>query len=229
MDRPESGNANPAKKYINFKGNNGEFVYYDKEKEEDVVIPLPVRFAVLEEFHTVGGWDDSDGEDGSRIYANEILFAAKEELTVRNGSGQILAKGLYKDIKAEVKEKGGVYYKHIYAILDGEIVRIQIKGTAIKQWGDFTKKAFKRLKDEWVTVKKVGSGKKGSIKYKFPEFEFDKSFSDEEFEAFKEPVEEMMAFLNKDGQASPEAAAIDEAVANGDIDPDEVDLDDLGF
>lgn len=174
----EQTNSNPAKKYIGWKSNEKAFSYYDKESKENVLIPLPFKFLVLEELHAVSGWNDATS---SGIYSNEVKFISKEEMTVKPFKGNEIAKGLYKDIKDKVVSAGGNYIKSIYVMLeDFTIANIHLKGSSVKQWGDFTQKGKTRLTDEWVTVESVIEGKKGAVKYTTPDFKYLQSLTAEE-------------------------------------------------
>lgn len=170
--------SNPATKFIDWKSNDKQFSYYDKEKKENVPIPLPFKFLALDELHCVKGWSDSCQ---SAIYSNEVKYISKEALTVKPFKGNEIAKGLYTDIKEKVKAAGAHYVKSIYIMLeDGSLCNLQLKGASCQSWGDFTNKNRSRLSEEWVTVSKFAEGKKGSVKYYTPEFTFDKSLSDAE-------------------------------------------------
>ena len=170
--------SNPATKFIDWKSNEKEFSFYDKENKVNVPIPLPFRFLALDELHTVKGWSDSCQ---SAIYSNEVKFISKEPLTVKPFKGNEIAKGLYSDIKEKVKAAGAHYVKSIYIMLeDGSLANLQLKGASCQSWGDFTQKGRSRLPEEWVTVEKAIEGKKGAVKYYTPEFKFDKSLSENE-------------------------------------------------
>ena len=163
--------SNPATKFIDWKSRDKDFEYYDKEKQEKVKIPLPFKFLVLEELHTVKGWNDAT-ESG--IFSNEVKYISKEEMTVKPFKGNVIAKGLYKDIKVDVKAAGGHYTKSIYIVTtDGLLCNLQLKGSVVQAWGEFTQKTRTRLTDEWVTVKTAKQEKKGSVTYSVPEFLFD--------------------------------------------------------
>ena len=74
---------NPCKKFIDFKSDNKQFVYWDKElgeNGEQVIIPTPIYFIVLDELTTVTGYY-KEGDCG--IYSNEIHFLKDEVLKVR--------------------------------------------------------------------------------------------------------------------------------------------------
>jgi hypothetical protein len=170
--------SNPAKRFLEWKSNDKCFSYYDKEKKENVSVPLPFKFLVLDQLHTVSGWNDATS---SGIYSNEVKFISKQQMTVKPFKGNEIAKGLYADIKEKVKNAGGHYVKSIYIMLeDGTLANIQLKGSAVQQWGEFTNKSLSRLPEEWVVVDKAVDGKKGAVKYTTPGFTFGGSLSDKE-------------------------------------------------
>ena len=51
--------TNPAQKFIDWKSNHKCFSFYDRETSANVLIPLPFKFLVLDELHTVKGWNDA--------------------------------------------------------------------------------------------------------------------------------------------------------------------------
>ncbi len=170
--------TNPATKFIDWKSNDKCFSYYDKEKQENVLIPLPFKFLVLDELHAVKGWNDATT---SGIYSNEVKFISKEILTVKPFKGNEIAKGIYKDIKERVQASGGHYVKSIYIMLeDFTMANIQLKGSAVQSWGEFTQKTRNRLPEEWITVNSAKEGKKGAVKFYVPEFSFLQSLSEDE-------------------------------------------------
>ena len=170
--------SNPAKRFLEWKSNDKCFSYYDKEKKENVLVELPFKFLVLDQLHTVSGWNDATS---SGIFSNEVKFISKQVMTVKPFKGNEIAKGLYADIKEKVKNAGGHYVKSIYIMLeDGTLANIQLKGSAVQQWGEFTNKSLSRLPEEWVVVDKAIDGKKGAVKYTTPGFTFGGSLSDKE-------------------------------------------------
>ena len=106
---------------------------------------------------------------------------------------------------------------------DGSLANIQLKGSAVQKWGEFTQKTRNRLPDEWVQVATALEGKKGAVKFHTPEFTFLQSLSESEMdladEAFNILESYLKAYLIK-------ADAIVE-----DIDPieNDTDGDDLEF
>lgn len=170
--------SNPATKFLDWKSNDKCFEYYDKEEQKKVQVSLPFKFLVLDELHTIKGWNDASS---SNIFSNEVKYISKEPMTVKPFKGNEIAKGLYKDIKDKVVAAGGHYTKSIYIMLEsGELANLQLKGSAVQKWGDFTQKTRNRLADEWILVSKAIEGKKGAVKFFTPDFGFEKSLSTNE-------------------------------------------------
>ena len=170
--------SNPSTKFLDWKSNDKCFEYYDKEKQEKVSVPLPFKFLVLDELHTIKGWNDASS---SGIFSNEVKFISKEVMTVKPFKGNEIAKGLYKDIKEKIVSAGGHYVKSIYIMLeDGSLANLQLKGSAVQKWGEFTQKTRNRLPDEWVQVTKAIEGKKGAVKFFTPDFSFERSITEDE-------------------------------------------------
>lgn len=170
--------SNPSKKFLEWKSNEKCFSFFNKETKENVKVELPFKFLVLDQLHTVSGWNDATS---SGIFSNEVKFISKQVMTVKPFKGNEIAKGLYADIKEKVKNAGGHYVKSIYIMLeDGTLANIQLKGSAVQQWGEFTNKSLSRLPEEWVVVDKAVDGKKGAVKYTTPGFTFGGSLSDKE-------------------------------------------------
>lgn len=199
--------TNPATKFIEWKSNDKCFNYYDKEAQKNVEIPLPFKFLVLDELHTIKGWNDASS---SNIYSNEVKFISKEVMTVKPFKGNEIAKGYYKDIKDKVVAAGGHYTKSIYVMLeDGSLANISLKGSGVQKWGDFTQKTRNRLADEWVTVTKADDGKKGAVKFSTPSFSFANSISDEEANMADEAFNILESYL-KTYLAKAEPAIVEE-------------------
>lgn len=185
--------SNPATKFIDWKSNDKQFSYYDKENKVQVPIPLPFKFLALDEMHTIKGWSDSCQ---SAIFSNEVKYISKEIMTVKPFKGNEIAKGLYSDIKEKIKAAGAHYVKSIYIMLeDGSLANLQLKGASCQAWGDFTKKNRTRLPDEWVSIKKSEEGKKGAVKFYTPIFEFDKSLSENEMDQADEAFRILETYL----------------------------------
>ena len=209
--------SNPATKFLSWKSNDKCFSYYDKEKTTNVKVELPFKFLVLDELHTISGWNDASS---SGIYSNEVKFISKEPMTVKPFKGNEIAKGIYKDIKDKIVAAGGHYVKSIYIMLeDGSLANIQLKGAAVQKWGEFTAKTRSRLTDEWIIVKDTLEGKKGAVKFYTPNFTFESSLSEADAtqadECFNTLESYLKAYLVK---AEPESITV--------VDPEIVDPDD---
>jgi hypothetical protein len=213
--------SNPATKFLSWKSNDKCFSYYDKEKTTNVKVELPFKFLVLDELHTISGWNDASS---SGIYSNEVKFISKEPMTVKPFKGNEIAKGIYKDIKDKIVAAGGHYVKSIYIMLeDGSLANIQLKGAAVQKWGEFTAKTRSRLTDEWIIVKDTLEGKKGAVKFYTPNFTFESSLSEADAnqadECFNVLESYLKAYLVK---AEPESITV--------VDPEFVEPeDDLDF
>jgi len=174
----QTSSPNPATKFLEWKSEDQCFAFYNKAEQKNVLVPLPLKFLTLMEMHTVKGWNDASQ---SAIYSNEVKFIGQEELEVKSFKGGPIAKGLYKDVKHNIAAAGGHYTKSIYAMLeDGTIVNFQLKGSAVKEWGDFTQKSRSRLTDEWVEVFEANQLQKGKVKYSVPVFKYNTSLNDKE-------------------------------------------------
>ena len=208
LKREVTKNSNPTSKFMEWKSNNKSFSYYDKENKQNVEVKLPLTFLVLEEFHTIKGFSDSDQ---TGIYSNEILQISAEEFEVKTFKGRVIAKGVYSDIKGAVNAAGGNYHKSIYAVTkEGDLINISFKGAAVSKWSQFTEKgAWKRLKDEWVTIEDAEDHKKGMVAYSTPNFKFNTSLTDYEFKIVEARANELEFYM--DGYlAKDEATKVEE-------------------
>ena len=159
---------NPASKFLDWKSNDKQFSYYDKEQSKTIDVKLPFSFVFLDELHTVKGWNDASQ---SGVYANEVKFISKEPMTIKTFKGGEIAKGLYNEIKDKAKNAGGHYVKSIYIMLtDGSLANLQLKGSAVQGWGEFVNANKKQLTSSWIVVDKAIEGKKGAVKYTTPSF-----------------------------------------------------------
>lgn len=212
--------SNPATKFFEWKSNDKCFSYYDKNEQKNVLMPLPFKFLVLDELHTVKGWNDPTS---SGIFSNEVKFISKEVMTVKPFKGNEIAKGLYKDIKEKIQAAGGHYVKSIYIMLeDGSLANIQLKGSSVQKWGEFTQKTRSRLPDEWIVVEGVIDGKKGAVKYTTPDFRFLQSLSDSEADLADEAFNTLEAYLKTYLSKAEPIVELDEPLGN---DPEGDDLD----
>ena len=227
----ETPATNPAEKFFQWRSNDKCFSFYNKDTKENENVPLPFKFLILDELHTVKGWSDANN---GNIIANEVKFISKETINVRcyhkNNKGESvrtnIVSGLYKDIKPEVVAAGGKYHKSIYIMLeDGTIANIQLKGAGVQAWGDFANKNKGRLPEEWIVVKSATEGKKGSVKYTTPSFAFERTLSDTESEQADFAFNTLESYL-KTYLAKAEPADVNDIEVN---DAEVLEEDDLEF
>lgn len=210
--------SNPTKIYLEWKSDDKCFAYYDKDKKENVKMELPLKFLTLMEFHTIKGWND---KNQSGVYSNEVKSIGQDELNVRLFKGNQSVKGLYKEIKDTIIAMGGHYTKSIYVMLeDGTIANINIKGSGVQSWGDFTQKTRSRLTDEWIEVANAIELKKGKVNYSIPEFKFAKSLSDSESKLADSKYNELKNYI--DGYLAKQIEVVDEEIIS-----EENDISDL--
>jgi hypothetical protein len=160
---------NPCKKWISFKGDKGNFVYWDKEKEENIEIKLPIFFIVLDELATITGFSK---KHDCGIYSNEVHRTADELLRVKTFSGGEEITGLYSDIKDSIVAMGGKYTKSVYALLinpnkSTELVNFKFKGASFSGW---LEKKF-NVDRSAVGIMSLKEDINGSIKYQIPVFQ----------------------------------------------------------
>lgn len=161
---------NPATRFIEWKGGDGKFQYYDKDTKANIDIPLPFRFIVLDQLTTIKGYCDAD-ESG--YWSNEIRDLATETLVVRTKKGKH-APMLYEQVKEKLGSAGADYCKSVYIgyyDVNKKLVigNISIKGCAIGPWIDFCKS--NKVMEIGVQVKVSLEGKKGKTVFKSPVFE----------------------------------------------------------
>lgn len=193
MSRSNPIAKNPATRFFQWGGGAGEISYYDKEKEESIVVPFPFTFLVLDELNGITGFSE---KDRSGIWSNDVRDMRKEVLIARSKGG-ILAQGLYAQIKDSVKAAGGKYTKQVYIAYkdeSGELVigHLKVAGAALTAWIELTKKldVYKAA----VVITGAKKAKKGATTYYIPEFEGQNVGKDTE-QAANSLDRELQAFL----------------------------------
>lgn len=211
----------PASMYLEWSSDDKCFKTYNRATKENDLVELPLKFLVLKEMHTVKGWHD---KSQSVIYSNEVKNIGSEVIEVKAFKGGLLAKGIYKEIKEIISNVGGRYIKSIYGMLeDGTVINFQLKGAAVKEWGETFNKCKSRLADEWVICAEAEDMKKGKVSYSVPKFKLDASLSDKAAKLADEVYEELDAKLT----AKPtrvDAVAMDEGDEFEALSDDEVDF-----
>lgn len=140
-----TGGSNPIRKYVNFSGGEGVFKYWDKDKKENIVLES-IDVTVLDVRNSITGYCEAES---CGVTSNLIGNTSKEELIVsliQDGKLKQIAKGLYKDIKAQVtsKEVGGKFTNNIICLADvgegEEVINVQLNGAGLTSWIEFTGK-----------------------------------------------------------------------------------------
>lgn len=172
---PTEHASHPCTRWFEWDGAKGGVRYYDKEKRENVPVGKKFPFLVLDRLACIKGWhDDSD----SGIYSNEVRDTRAEPMVVKAfGAKQILAEGLYSQIKDRVGSIGGNFTCNLYIGYRKdkdsslEIGSLIFKGAALSAWMDFEKKHRNEIYKDAVNITGSVSGKKGKVEFETPTFE----------------------------------------------------------
>lgn len=222
QDRP----TNPSKFFLKVK--SGAVSYYDKEAADNIEVPVPFEFAVLDQLGTVKGWSDADG---SGFWANEVKSSGNEALTVRTSKG-VKATGLWKDIKNELALAGAKFNASVYVAHksgDGLVIsNISFSGASLKAWIEFIQanKGVMKGKNK-VVLTGFKDAKKGAVKYRVPLFEA-VAISDDEVEICNDLDAELQQYLGEYLNFKPKEEPVADPVVE-DIDDEVISLDDIPF
>jgi len=226
QDRP----TNPAKLYLKVK--SGAIVYYDKESQENVKLPMPLEFIVLDQLATIKGWSDAD-ESG--YWSNEVRSVGRDILTVRTSKG-MKEQGIWKDIKGSANVAGAKYNSSVYIATKGrdglEINNLSLTGAALNAWIEFTQKH--KITTNKVVLTDWSDAKKGSVSYKVPVFEAVPMGDAEREEAvaldrqLQEYLNEYFNYTPDEGHDAPTKGFQKDTVIE-DIDDEPINLDDIPF
>lgn len=206
---PNEELKNPASRFYEFKGGEGVFAYYDKELKQNVKVPLPFTFLVLDEKVTVKGFSDANQ---SGFWSNEVK-SVKDQITVRSKRGVEMV-GNWEQIKAKMASDGVEYCQSVYIgiKMDGKklgLANIQMKGAALNEWIEF-KKVIDIMKCA-VTVKTANPAKKGATKYFTPVFEAVKITPETDAQAIeldKTLQEYLKAYFERNASAPTETPVV---------------------
>ena len=184
----QTSTVSPAKHFLRVK--SGSVNFYDKEAGENINVPLPLSFVVLDQLATVKGWSDSDQ---SGYWSNEVKSAGQDALTVRTKNG-VKATGIWKEIKGDSSVSGAKFNTSVYIAASGrdglEIQNIAFSGASLNAWIEFVNanKGVTRGKQK-VVITGFLDAKKGAVKYQVPVFAAEEIKETELEEATKLDVE----------------------------------------
>lgn len=226
QDRP----TNPALRFLKVK--SGAVSYWDKESQENVNVPTPLEFIVLDQLATIKGWSD---QDESGYWSNEVRSVGRDVLTVRTSKG-MKEQGIWREIKGSVGIAGSKYHSSIYVATKGrdglEINNLSLTGAALNAWIEFTQK--NRINTNKVVLSGWSDAKKGSVSYKVPVFEA-VPMGDAEKEEAIELDKQLQAYLNEYFSYTPDEGhdaptrGVQKDVVIEDIDDEPINLDDIPF
>jgi hypothetical protein len=185
--------VNPAVHFIEWKGGEGNLRYYDKTKEENVTIPIPFKFLVLDCLSTIKGYSKSD-ESG--FWSNEIRNIKEDKLIVRTKKGKC-AEGFYSSVSAAPECKGYKYTQSVYIAMreNGKLilVNLQFYGCAVSAWIEFRKKNKNIYKGAIEIAERI-EGKNGNTVFFSPVFKMIETLPETDLQA-REIDKELQTYL----------------------------------
>lgn len=207
---PNEEIKSPCTRFYEWSGSLGNFKFYDKELKQNVDVPLPFTFLVLDTCATVKGFNDATQ---SGYWSNEVKDIRKDLITVRSKKGTEMS-GTWEQIKAKMASEGVEYVQSVYIAIkmngkDLALANIQMKGSALSSWIEFVK--ANKIMECAVTVKSATPAKKGATKYFEPKFEAIKIKEETNLEAVKldEVLQEYLkAYFARNTTAQSETPAI---------------------
>lgn len=175
-------NPNPAMRWFKWAALNGDITYYDKEREQNVSIKMPMSFLVLDTLDVVNGVTrkNQNGQQFS-IRSNEVRSSGSESFNIYVNKEKVLS-GMYRDISQQIKERGGHFNKSIYIAFYDEdnILRIgnlRLKGSALSAWFSYT---AEHNVYEGATIMNRGEQlDNGVVSYYLPAFSYSNNVSEE--------------------------------------------------
>lgn len=167
-DRGETSEVKIINKHLKFNGETGKFSYYDKDKKENINVPLyqdPLGFILLSTGYNISWFDKANK---CKVYSNEIKYLKDEKLIVRSMKGWIIVEWLYSEIKDTLATKD--YKLHLcITFLDGtEVNRIAFKAAAFYKVSEALKKI--NIVKNKVMCTWMEEWKQGKITYQMPIF-----------------------------------------------------------
>ena len=208
---PSEHLSNPATRWFEWNGEKGLVRYYDKDAKENVDVPLPFAFLLLDELASVRGWHDASS---SGIYSNEVRDTTQEVMVVKSFKGGTLSEGKYRDIKDRVNAAGGDYNANCYLAfnyIDNYVIGcIRFKGAALGAWMDFRKQHRNEIYKKAIRIKGYAEGKKGKVVFRVPEFVLNSVTPEAEASAVRldrELQEFLNAYLNRNKRDQAESVA----------------------
>lgn len=128
--------------------------YWDKTKEEEIMVEMPFSFIWLESATSFSGYSQNKS---AGVYSNEVLNLKTDTMTVKCGD-ETIATGLYHSIKDKVKAEGGKFCIPVYAYLPDteETVRLLMVGSSGSAWMNF----HKQKQSQSMMISCIGANEK---------------------------------------------------------------------
>lgn len=180
---------NPAQRFFSWKGGDGELVYFDKErgeKGENVIVPFPFRFLVLDVLTGATGGKEVNGQYYG-YWSNAVRNTKHQQLVVKAKDG-VVARGFYEDIKGRdgIKFQQLVYIAFYDDDKNLQIGCLKLHGAAVSAWFEY-RKAHRNIYDGAITITgRSDEKKKGKTVYYEPVFAPFTNVSDETDASAKE-------------------------------------------
>jgi len=234
FSKPNTRKLNPAELFIEYKGGDGVFQYWDKKapgKQKgtlgaNIVIPLEeMKFVVLDkDLMSVTGYSE---KYNAGIYSNEVR-SINDHLTVKvhDKAKTTLAAGPYTKIKEAVKGIGGRFTRCIYIMWKERLCHLKLSGIAFSAWAeDVESHGDMKLTQYWVSVTGTEKGKKGKTEFYKPKFEFKVKIGDKSrakaTELDKEVQDYLETYLEKGSPNDEHTTDIDQRNDTDAINTDE--------
>lgn len=192
--RDEFKPSNPTKKYYDWSQEENSFTHYDSESKTRIPVPSPFRFVVLRQRAAIMGFTEDKKE---RIFSNAINEREGNRVFDVRTKDAGIAKGLWKEIKDQVRDAGGSYCKIIHAMDEkGEVVCIRIKGNSLFSWGESVGRNEERQIDEWICTDSFKEKEFNKEMHSYPEFRFNGSLSAEQVDLVDSVYARLESYFN---------------------------------
>jgi len=210
--------TNPAQRFFRFDSTNGKFQYYDKAKKENISVPLPFRFIVLDTLSTIGGYS-STMKTG--FWSNEVRNTIEDKLKVKTKQG-VFAEGYYQDFSDSLKAEGGKFVQSVYIAYKSVnkqliIANVKFIGSNLSKWIEFVKENRASLLKEAVIVRKAEEETNGSNTYQVPVFaltDVAEKTNNQAIELDKELQEHLTTYLEQPAAQNPSRTEMTQLTTN---------------
>lgn len=165
---------NPAKIFIQWKSKNECFIYYSKEKKENVDLKLPFSFIPLYRCETLKGYNHKKGKT---FIANEVIKLNDSPVVLKSYNNKtkekkVEASGMYPEFKDGL-DQAVKFTISMYAALKNKkgelsLVNVQLNGAGVHHWFDFENN--NKIWGKAIEVSDFTEEANGDVDYKAPVF-----------------------------------------------------------